>query len=993
MNGLIDSVHFADAVAAGQRLPAVLGETAAGLGPVLLRVLSETADPDQTLIRLERYLDCTDDAAAERARMAADEKYTRLLATVLDQSHFLTDTLCRWPEHMRWLRDEAPLDRARSAEEMAAEIRQWLAGNPSLAPGVVLRRFRQREILRIAVRDIYVHTSLPSLTEDLSNLADAAVEVAIEQSMPTLERRYGVLQADDGAGGVRPVTFTVLGMGKLGGRELNFSSDIDLVFLYSDETESTGGTSGSITALDYYHKLGESIIRLVSELTAEGNVFRVDMRLRPYGRLSPLAISLDRALDYYSSFAQAWERQALIKVRGIAGDKALADEFIARTRPLVFPRYFDDETLDSIRQIKQQMESQIAERNETDIEVKLGRGGIRDIEFTVQILQMLNGGRMPDLRTRNTLEAIHVLGMRAHLPALDAAALARNYMFMRQVEHRLQIEGSLQCHVLPTNPVALEQIARRLGYQSARSFMSDYREHAGQTRDILDRFLSTEGAGTLWTYDLLSVHSEGNTAKARLAQYGFKDTEKARRGLIELGAGPDSQPHPFHVRRDFAAVVPTLLEVAATTHDPDETLVRLSRVLTNIGTPGAVYSMLKTNTEFCQYLVALVDNSEYLSELLVRNPALFDVVEAGTARRDPPTREELQAEMDTLCRAYESEAAPYRFRDAQILRIALRELFHDAPVTDVGRELTQVAELVLQHVFERARDDVAQRHGRNEGLAVLGLGKLGGREMGYGSDLDLVFVYDSQAPIESDLEHSEYFAAIASRMVQRIKDLTRYGNLYDLDARLRPDGRKGVLAVSSRRLREYYLHEAQPWERMALMKARAVAGDAEFGARMEEAAREVAFLLPLDATTIACIDDIRRRLVQGTSARELKKAEGGLVEIEFAVRLLQLRHVADVPDLRRPDVLGALDVLVYGQLVPTATYHALREGYLLLRKIENRIRMMHGRSNSALPEEPEACAALARRLGIERDLQELVRFHKTRVHRIYMTLMEQLAGE
>jgi len=988
-------VGFGDRKRAEQRLTQVLGPAPAGLADSLAHALALCADPDAALLGLERFLEASPAPDDARARMAAEPRCADLACTIFDQSHFLTDIVCRRPEHMAWLWDEAPLDRARSRDEMVAAMLEWVRDADSTAAyGLAMRRFKQREILRIAVRDVYVHATLASVTKDLSNLADAALEAALRRVLPELEERFGKPVCADPTGAARDVSFAVIALGKLGGRELNFSSDIDLLFIYSEHGRSAGGRSRAVDTAEYFQKLGEQVIGLVSEQSAEGFLFRVDMRLRPYGRMSPLAISLDAALAYYSGYAQPWERQALIKARPAAGDLELAARFVDETRPLVFPRYFDDETLEAIRDIKRQTEAQTAARGYTEHEVKLGRGGIRDIEFTVQTLQMLNGGRMPQLQTPRTLEAIQALGRRAHLTAFEATTLASNYAFLRQVEHRLQIEGGVQCHVLPSAPEKLDRLARRLGYASGASFTSDFRDRGEATRAILERFLASEGSGQLWTYDLLSVHCEGDVGKARLAEYGFQDPEKARRELLLLSAGTEAQPHPLHVRQQFAAIVTGLLEALAASPDPDGTLVRLGRILANLRAPAAVYETIKGNPAYCQYLVTLISNSEYLSEILVRDPGLFDVFGARETLDATVAREDLEAQLALLRQAHDAEAAPYRLRDGETLRVGMHDLLRGASVTQVGQSLTQLAEVCLAYALERAQQSVGQRYGRVDGAcAVLGLGKLGGREMGYGSDLDLVFVYDADATTESGMAPSEYFAALAATTFNRLKEPTRYGALYHIDARLRPDGKKGVLAVTQRRLEEYYGHEAQPWERLALMKARAVAGDPAFADAVENAARDLAFSLPLTRQTLAHIDDIRSRLAQAAPPLDLKKSEGGLAGLEFTIRLLQLRHVARFPELKRGDALGALQALAQRGLLPLRDADALEVAYLVLRRVENRIRMMHGRSDSSLPGDPEAQAQLAKRLGIEGDLAAIVASHKRAVHAIYKKVLEKPARE
>ncbi|MCC6696794.1 MAG: bifunctional [glutamate--ammonia ligase]-adenylyl-L-tyrosine phosphorylase/[glutamate--ammonia-ligase] adenylyltransferase [Candidatus Hydrogenedentes bacterium] len=955
----------------------------------LRAALQECGAPETALVRLQRYLEVSRTPHAELDLMDATLRYTRMLLTILGQSHYLTDILCRNPEYMSWLWEEAELENARSRDELVRELLRMLANFDAFdARCQALRRFKRREILRIATRDIFIHVPLASLTEDLSNLAEATLEAAYQSAHRDLEPRFGNPMC---ASGTAECGFCALGMGKLGGRELNFSSDIDLIFIYAADGATSGGSSGSISVAEYFHKLGERIIKALAEVTSEGSVFRVDMRLRPHGRMGPLAVDIDTALRYYEIEGQAWERQALIKMRPCAGDLALGDRFIELTRPFVFPRFFDDETLEDIRNVKRQMEAQVAGRGETDTEVKLGRGGIRDVEFTVQVLQLLNGGRYPELRSGTTLEAIKALGMFGVLKPLDATALASNYTFMRHVEHRLQIEGSQQRHALPKDPAELDALAKRLGYASDTSFLADYQDRAEATRKILDQFLATEGAGNLWVSDALNPHSDGHAGLEGLRSLGFKEPVRAREELLVLYAGTRERPHSLRVRQQFAAVAPILLKALARSANPDATLLRLGQILANLRAPATIYDMLKWAPNLSGYLTTLVENSEFLAGLLIRDPGLFDTFGRPGALERPSSREDLQAQLDALSNAYDRDAAPYRLHAGETLRIGMRDLIQGADVVTIGEELTLLAEVCLEYTVDAARKRVVERYGESSGaFAVLGLGKMGGREIGYGSDLDLVFVYDSGATIESGMSPIEYFTAVASHIIKALKEPTRYGILYDIDARLRPDGKKGSLVVSDARLEEYYSGEAQAWERLALVKARAVAGDPDFGDKVERRARDIAFALPLTQDNLANIEDVRQKIVASSNARNLKKDEGGIAELEFAIRLLQLRHAAAHPELKRGDVLGSLTLLENGGILAPADAATLRDTYLLFRRIENRLRIMHGRATSSLPVEPEAIAGLGRRLSLGDSLAEEVARRKAGVHTVYNRVLGTL---
>jgi glutamate-ammonia-ligase adenylyltransferase len=990
-----DGIAFSNQESAEQTLETLMGHESPEWPAALANALREASDPLRVLIRLNRFLEVVGTPEAQILRLSAHPRYLRMLTTVFAQSNYLSDVLFRFPDYADWLWTQAELKRARTKEEMLGDLLGSRGGFESFEECCrAMRHFNRRAMLRIAVREIAEHAPLVSITQDLSNLADTMLEAALIGARRVIEERFGrpMYGAADGESG--EAGFVVLAMGKLGGRELNFSSDIDLLFFYTEEGRTEGGRSPSISNEEYFCKLGEMIIKALSERTADGLIFRVDMRLRPHGRVGPLAVSLNVAIDYYHDCGRAWERQALIKARPCAGDLALGENFLQQMRPFVFPKYFDDHTLEDIRETKQQTEAFIARQGQTEREVKLGRGGIRDIEFTVQMLQLLNGGRWPELRTANTLDAIQALEQRHYLGAFDANTLARNYLFLRQIEHRLQIEDGRQCHELPESPAALDDFARRLGYQDGGSFLRVYREHAQDTRRILDLFLASKGSGHLWVGDLLNPRSDGQAGLEKLAAMGFKDLEKARKELLLLGAGPEDRPFSLHVRQQFAAVTPALLDALSGAPDPDRSLMRFSQVLSRLSAPATLYELLKQNLALCPLLVTLVSNSEHLCSILTRDPGLLDLLNTPGALARPSTRESLAVELNALRNAVDAEAAPYRLRDGEVLRIATRDLVHGITVARVGDELTLLAEVILDDALRQARVKTAQRFGPSDmPFAILALGKLGGFEMGYGSDLDLVFVYENDLAMPSGMSPSEYHIALASNTLKSLKEPTRYGVLYDIDARLRPDGNKGVLAISMDRLRQYYEEDAQAWERLALMKVRGVAGDPEFAAQVEEVAKEVAFSLRLTRESLEHIESLRAKMAAQATPLDLKKSEGGLAEIEYGVRLWQLRHVAAHPQLKRGGVFRAIAVLDERGLVDPQHCAAMREAFQGLRRILNRIRMMHGRQGSTLPDDADIRAELATRLGLDGNLMEYVNALRTRAHAAYQQAYNQALDE
>jgi len=977
---------------------ACLGTLRAACGDPFLsglhEVLARCGDPDHGLVGLTRFLETANYDPDEITRMREAPEYLRMLVELFSQGSLMCDILCGTPSHGRWLWENAFPDRGRSREEMLAMLDEAFKEVTDFdGRQRWLRRFSRLEKLRITVREVVVHAPFESVVADISCLADTMIEGAFRAAREHLATRFGILVADEDPR--HEVTFCVLAMGKLGGYELNYSSDIDLTFVYSANGHTREDTPRHATTEEYYRKLCEILITALSGQTSEGHVFRVDTRLRPFGKSGPLACSMDSAVDYYTNYGRAWERQALIKARPCAGDISLGETLLERLRPFIYPRYFDDATLEDIRGVKEQTEAVIAARTETDREVKLGRGGIRDIEFTVQMLQLLHGGRWPDSRTPNTLTALRALGERQRIRPFEAKTLERNYIFLRGIEHRLQIEGGRQTHILPEPGSELDRLARRLGYIDGDVFMGIYRERTEETRAILEQFLASKGAGNLWVNELLEPRSECVAGLEKLRSLGFKDAQRARQEILLLANGPDEAPYTRETAQQFAAITPFLLNALGQTPDPDAVLLRLGQVLSLLPVPSTLYNLLNYHPSLSRYLIALISNSDYFSEMLVRDISLLDLIGTPGYIEQPARREALERSLADLKGAANPAPALYRFRDGEVLKVALRDLSMGISVAEVGDELSLLAEVVIQDVLNDARENIADRYGRTPAaFAVLALGKFGGRELGYGSDLDLVFVHeDEPARFEPSISQGEYFAAIASQVLKRLKEPTRYGILYNVDARLRPDGNKGVLSIPEQRLRQYYLEEAYPWEKFALMKVRAVAGDPAFMARAEAEARHIAFSMRPDRAALEELESMRTRLAATVSKLDLKRREGGIAEIEFATRLLQLRHVAGNPDLERGGVFGALAVLAEKGLLSELACETLRAGYAFFRHLLNRARMMRGSSSSCLPESPDILQRLALGLGVKEDLLEKVESHAVAVHDTYRAIYESLYEE
>lgn len=967
MNNMAE-IAFTDPERDNVLLNVLLAEPPAELAEVLSYTLKRSADPSRAVRGMVRFLERCFNPAIQRALMTSAPSYCGMLAALFENSVFLEDILCRNPEYASWLWSEAVLEEPVDTNAQLAELRRLVFRNAGFEERrAALRRFTRRELLRIAAREIWKNAPLPSVALDLSYLADASIECALEIGRAEIEPLYGLPPGyREGQG----YPFSVLALGKLGGRELNFSSDIDLIFVCAERGESTGGSRGKLEQEAYFRKLGEYIIQVLSEPAPDGIAYRVDMRLRPFGRSGPLCSVVDDAVDYYAVYGRAWERQALIKARVCAGNPVPGTMLLDRLRSFIYPRYFDDVTLEEIRQIKAQAEAQVRRAGISGREVKHGEGGIRDIEFTVQLLQLLNGGKWPDLRTPNTLEAIRALGSRQYLSPFEAERLATNYIFLRHLEHRLQIENGLQVHALPEPGDALDTLARRMGFVNGEALMTVFRQRTAEVREILQRFLSEKGSGNLWVAALLERGAEAADGLARLTQWGFSDSERARVILQHMANGPEDKPYTRETAQRFISVAPVLIQALAEEGDPDLVLERLHGMLLHVPAPGAMYSLLAYYPGLSSRLVALAANSPWLCEMVSRDLSLLDLIGSPQLTARASTRSKLESDLRMLLCAVQPDAAPYLLKLGEILKVAVRDLVHGISVADVGDELTQLAEVILAHLTLQAMAEGSQRFGSSEGsFAVLALGRFGGREMGYASDLDLMFVHGSTDPV-GGISAAEYYAAVAAGVIRRLKEPSRWGVLYDVDPRLRPDGSKGMLAVSRDRLLEYYQREAQMWERLALMKVRSAAGDMGFAEGIAEELREIVFGWEISREEVDHLEQLRNRLIRSASSRDIKRRPGGLADVELAVRLMQLRHAGTCPALRHWGVFRAIETLEQHGLEPSSDLEILRDTYLLLRRLLNRVRMARGSSTAELPNETERLY-LGRRLRLQQDPLEV----------------------
>jgi glutamate-ammonia-ligase adenylyltransferase len=1000
----------------------ILGMAVAGITLDLLAAMCRQlrdnlpgcADPDMALNNLERFIRAARSPLSMGTFFERDPEALPTLLQILSTSQHLSDLLVSDPEGFDLLRltEGAPVARQALIDDICAEVSAVEHDASVLG---ALRRFKRRETLRIAYGDIIREQSLKTVTNQISFLADAILEAALRAAGRKLGAQRGTPLGPDG----RPARFTVLGMGKLGGMELNYSSDIDLIFIYDFEGKTDG--KRPVTNHEFFDLLARDLVRLVTERTELGGTYRVDLRLRPEGERSPMVIGMESALNYYDLRGRTWERQAFIKARPVAGSPELGKEFLDRLTPWIYRRYLTAADIAGIKALKRRIEQQTRHAGADDREVKTGRGGIRDVEFVIQFLQLLNGGSLPELRTANTLEALAQLEQVGCLTNLERSLLEENYSFLRKVEHRLQIMLDLQTHLLPQDDAELRKLALRIGYaegpdkSALEAFTADYRGKTQLNRKILDHLLHdafSEDEKTAAEVDLvLDPAPPEQRILEVLGKYPFRDVKGAYRNLMALAEEKIRFLSTRRSRHFLAAIAPQLLAAIAATADPDSTLVNLGTVSDSLGGKGVLWELFSFNPPSLTLYVELCAYSPYLSGILTTNPGMIDGLMDSLVLDKLPGRQWLENTLDRLCRGAEDiEPILHGFKNDQQLCVGVRDILGKEDVQAVTGALSDIAQTCLAQIAAREYERLAARFGtpriaagRRAGKpcdwVILGMGKFGGREMNYHSDLDIVFLYeadghtaaDSEQPARQTTTNQHFYSELGQRIIKTAGRLSSLGRLYEVDARLRPTGKSGALTTTFKEFVRYFLKGGggQLWERQALCKARVVYGSQRARRLADAAVAKAAFGRRWRRKDAEEIRDMRRRLEETALAGDLKRGTGGIVDIEFLVQMLQLQHGWNNPKLREPNTLAALRGLYAGGLLSADDYELIDAGYRLLRTVEGRLRLMNSTARDQLPQDPTELAKLAHLLhypgsdGLMTDIENATRQTRRRFERIF----------
>ena len=902
--------------------------------------------------------------------------WSPLLATTLEQN----------PDYISWLMRERVDTRIRTREQLKESLARFALTNSSLTPQVLFARFRRRELLRIYLHDVRRAHTLVETTEELSNLADAVLDYALSLARQDLDNRFGSPLRKDERGRIATADFCIIALGKLGSRELNYASDIDLIFVYSDEGTTAGsGERGKLSNREYFIKVSESVTKLVGQPAGEGAAYRVDLRLRPHGRDGALACSLDEALKYYSKSAQAWELQALIRSRAAAGSSSLFSRFASATEDYIYrPDVSIKDALASVRTAKLKIDRYI-ERNSDGFNVKLQRGGIREIEFIAQALQLAYGGRDEWLRVTHTLISLGRLADRNLISEQERSELSDAYVFLRTLEHRLQMEHGLQTHTVPQTEPLRTLVARRMGFFGAPpldaldDFDNALKLHTANVRNAYDRCFA--GADL----DAVLARSEKSQPGNNADRHGFGDETRllstaARVFIPHLLPAKTGQQLP-----NVESLARLLSEAVHKSANRHRALMLTARVAASLDKSEGPIQLSENNLVG---LVRLCGASEFFGEMLASNPSLIGSLgNKKTRLRRRDYRSQLRASIDAE-KTFAGELSALRREWSKLLvEIGALDAAGEITLSESNSLQTELAVASINIAYLIARREMVRRYGPLAGgprLSVLALGRLASGGVDYGSDLDIILVYDSlvSSPVAS-LTQDEAYARLGELMIAALSSVTREGYLYRVDLRLRPDGKNGQLVTSSEGFLEYLRQRSAIWEWLAYVKLRAVAGDLERGKMIEtharhaihEKAREIG---PgeLRAETRRVRELLERK--KGKHGRggphsdiDIKYSGGGMLDVYFAARYLQLRDdVADEGEdrstratLERLEATGSLDV---------HDYEELSGGYALLRSIDHQLRLIVGKVAALPSTDHPAFREIAKRLnfGSARELRK-----------------------
>ncbi|HVE98783.1 MAG TPA: bifunctional [glutamine synthetase] adenylyltransferase/[glutamine synthetase]-adenylyl-L-tyrosine phosphorylase [Mycobacteriales bacterium] len=952
----------------GLRLWGVDGPTDAGAGAVVA-ALTQVANPDLALGALARLVAAVPKPAVLLAALRSSYGLRSRLLGVLGTSSVLGDHLVRHPLEWSALAD----DRIGASRPSALGLREQLLravgvdvtqplrwGTPEVrAAGAeaasldALRSAYRAALVRLAARDVVEDVALEDVAGELADLAAATLEAALAVAYATVEPA------------AEPCRIAVIGMGKCGGRELNYGSDGDVGFVAE---AMPGGDEGA--ALRTATRVAEALIRACSTATREGTIWPVDAGLRPEGRSGPLVRTLASHAAYYERWAKNWEFQALLKARPVAGDVELGQDYLRVIAPMVWSQAPRPDLVADVQAMKRRVESSVPAA-EGDRQLKLAPGGLRDVEFSVQLLQLVHGRADESLRVRSTLEGLDRLSAGGYVGAAEAERLADAYRFLRAVEHRLQLQRLRRTHTLPTEPAALRWVARSMGFRDGpggtapEALLAERTRHSVQVRRLHEKLFYQPLLSTVALLPADALRLAPEAARERLEALGFADPAGALRNLEVMTAGLSRRA------KVLRTMLPVMLPWFAAAHDPDAGLLAFRTVAEHLGGSPWFLAMLRDSDVVAERIAGLLASSRFVADLLGRAPEAVAIV-SRDVELSPRTPAALDEEFGSVVRRHGAEAAAAAVRGLrrhELLRIACADLLGTLDVVGVGEALSDVADATVAAPLQVAEAEVAASRGSPLDcvLTVVGMGRLGGREQGYGSDADVLFVHE---PLDgADDAAAAATARLVAEELRRLLAVPAPDPPLVVDADLRPEGRQGPLTLSLSGYARYYERRAAVWEAQALLRARVVAGDADLGRRFMELIAPIRWPAEFDDAKVREVRRIKARVEAERMPRAVdryrhtKLGPGALADVEWTAQLIQLQHAAAVPGLRIVSTLAALDAAAAADLLDPDDVTVLADAWRAASAARNALTLVRGRQHDVLPDDARTLAGVARAVG------------------------------
>lgn len=966
------------------------------LFPQLLKELARCADADMALNNLERFSNTTIDRYSLFVLLCGSPVALHLLVKIFAFSQFLADVLIRNPEYLEWILQKDTLeqdkDEADYVRDVMSAISLFRSGE---AKRNALCRLRRKEMLRIGTRDVLGLANIHQLTRELSHLATAVIHAAHAVCYEALVSQHGQPLLASAGEDRRTCQFCVVAMGKLGGQELNYSSDVDLVFFYEDEGETEGiisqgnETSGVISNHMFFTKLCEKLIGLLSDVTPEGRLYRVDTRLRPEGVAGPITRSVESLQTYFLTQARLWERLAYLKARVVAGGADLGKRIEQMTEGFTFDPVVSPQSLiGEIRGLKERIDHEALVPAIKHREVKRGYGGIREVEFLVAALQLVFGSEKPSLRSRSTHDGLEQLQRLNVISQTEHKTLDRAYSFLRTVEHRLQIMSDRQTHLLPTGDDELHSLALRLGMKKPRtasladSFMQKYSRITVGVHRLFEKYLygePDESRGTDEDRLFACLETDSLTAEARrlLKQFAFHE-DSTFNSLRSMVYGTRDAYVTAEGQQFFAALFPRLMAVSRTLPFPDSAVRNLDSLLRAAKGTTAYYQLLAEQPAILELLLSVLGTSDYLARILIAHPEYLDALLSPDDQISlvnvQRATEHFFARLDADQSLEENLKKLRRLKELWLLRIGTKDLIERLPQRALASEISALAEVCanttwnvfLSSLIGSEQNNMSIRpFDPNVPLCMLAMGGFGAQEITYFSDLDLIFVYDE--PANAPRDAVARITPLVEKFISTMSAITPEGMLFKVDTQLRPEGAGSPLVVTRKRLVDYYCKTARVWEWQSFLRCRPIGTNREVAERSIGTIRAHIHGAVREANLAKEIRDMRKRLeesvrVPSWGLADFKRGKGGLVDIEFLVQYLQLRYCPTHPELWVPNTVDAMDRLKGLELISSGDADFLTDAYQFLRAVEGRVRLMFETPRDIFPKLPARLEPLEKSL-------------------------------